>query len=861
MAWFRKPGEESQFDREISFHLEQLVAEKIAGGMSPQEARRQAALEFGGREQVKEELRDVRRWAMVEAAAANLRAALRFMRRSPGFSIAVILTLALGIGANSAVFSAIDAVLLRALPFPHGDELVALNQWDSRNKNPQSSVAPVRLEEWNRMNSTFQAITGYYTEEVSESSGQMPERLTEAQTAPRFLQVWGVAPMLGRDFSPEEEHFGGPAAVLISDRLWRRRFQADPAAIGKKLHFGSYSPTIVGVMPASFLFPNREVDVWTPSPADAPYAQSREAVWYITVGRMKPGVSLERARADLAMVQGRLGKEFPKFDKDLGVQVQPLKNVLIGGAGKSLWLLFGSVSLLLLIACTNIAALLLARTAEREHEISIRLSLGASRMRVMMQLLSETFVLALAGSVLGLAVAALAPRLFQFLSKDMPRVDEIGLEWRIVVYSLACALVTTLLCGLSPAWQATRRELTSGLAQGGRTQVGGRHGMQWTLVGLQVALAVTLLIGAGLLLRSFEALGAVNPGFDPNHVLSLRISASWGETTDMKKLTQRMNRTLKALRNIPGVEAAATAAMLPGVPFDYRAEFQIADGQLDANQKVIAAERYVSAGYFQTMKIPTMQGQTCSEDSDFKTVVNRSFANAYFGNSSAMGHHLTHTSADSFATAGEIRGVVADAREQGLNEEPVPTVYWCVNDPNPDPHFLVRTQGDPMAMAGAVRAAVHAVSPARSVYDVMPLTQHLDDAYSENRLRTLLLSLFAITALLLVSIGIYGSVGYLVRLRRREVGLRLALGAVPSQIMVRFLIQGLRVTLLGCAAGLAISFSVSHVLAGMLFGVSNTDAATYCGVVLLILAVASLASLIPAVRAARLDPTKALREE
>jgi predicted permease len=861
MAWFRKAADESHFDREISFHLEELIAEKISGGMDPQEARRQAALEFGGREQVKEELRDVRYSVMAEAAAANLRAAMRFMRRSPAFSLAVILTLALGIGANSAVFSAIDAVLLRPLPFPHGDELLALNQWDGRNKNPQSSVAPVRLEEWNRLNSTFQAISGYYTQDVSETSGEMPERLTEAQTAPRFLQVWGVAPILGRDFSPQEEHFGGPAAVLISDRIWLRRFQADPAVIGKRLHFGSYSPTIVGVMPASFLFPNREVDLWTPSPADAPFAQSREATWYITVGRMKPGVTLARARADLAMVQGRLGKEHPKFDKNLSVQAQPLKTVLIGEADKSLWLLFGSVTLLLLIACTNIAALLLARNAEREHELSIRFSLGASRRRVMMQLLSETFLLALCGSALGLAVAAVAPRLFQFLSKDMPRVDEIGLEWRIVAYSLACAVVTTLLCGLSPAWQATRRHLIHGLAQGRRTQVGSQHGMQWTLVGLQVSLAVTLLIGAGLLLRSFEALGAVNPGFDPSHVLTFRISASWGETTDMKKLTQRMNRTLEALRNIPGVEAAATAAMLPGVPFDYRAEFKMAEGQLDANKKVIAAERYVSTGYFQTMKIPTMQGRTCSEDADFKTVVNRSFANTYFGTSSAIGHHLTHTSAASFEAAGEIRGVVADAREQGLNAEPVPTVYWCVNDPNPDPHFLIRTQGDPMALAGAVRAAVHAVSPARSVYDVMPLTQHLNDAFSENRLRTLLLSLFATTALLLVSIGIYGSVGYLVRLRRREVGLRLALGAVPSQIMLRFLMQGMRVTLIGCAVGLIISFSVSHVLAGMLFGVSNNDAVTYSGVVLLILFVASVASLIPAIRAARLDPTTALREE
>jgi len=374
----RKSKVEKELDSEIRFHLESTIQQKIAAGMPPEAARREALVEFGGSEQIKEECRHVHRIVSVENTLSNLKSAVRFIRKSPGFSLTVILTLALGIGANSAVFSAIDAILLRPLPFPNASELVALHQHNHTRKNPQSPLAPIRLEEWNRQNSSFQAIAGWYTENVSEISGALPERLLRANVTPRFLQVFGVAPALGRGFTQAEEHFGGPRAVLISDRLWRRRFHADPRIVAKSLRVDSWQIQIAGVMPPGFRFPSADVDLWLPVPMDAPVAQDRSSTWFTTAGRLKAGVTLAQARADLDTVQARLGRAFPKTDKDLTAEIQPLKETIVGRSRRSLSILFGSVSLLLLIACTNIAALLLSRTIGRSREISIRYSLGAS---------------------------------------------------------------------------------------------------------------------------------------------------------------------------------------------------------------------------------------------------------------------------------------------------------------------------------------------------------------------------------------------------------------------------------------------------------------------------------------------------
>jgi putative ABC transport system permease protein len=578
------------------------------------------------------------------------------------------------------------------------------------------------------------------------------------------------------------------------------------------------------------------------------------------IGRLKAGISVVRARADLNAVQAQLGRQFPKTDANWTVDIQPLKENTVGGVRRSLWVLFGSVSLLLLIACTNIAALLLARTAERGREIAIRFSLGASRASIIEQLLTECLVLSLCGAAVGIFVAMGAANALRALGKSFPRVEEITLDWRIVVYTLACSVVAAILCGLLPAIRGTRTSIAGEVAHANRSQVSARNPLQWLLVGVQVALAVTLLVGAGLLLRSFQELGRVSPGFDFTHVLTLRISANWGETADYKKLMSRIDRTLETLRAVPGVRSAAVSGMLPGLPGDVQTEVKLG-GRSDTETKIAADSRFVSDGYFTTMRIPLLGGSECPRTLNAHyAVVNNAFAKRYVGDSSLVGRHLTLVSSLAFPTS-EIVGVVGDAREQGLTREPVPTIYWCLNAPYPSPYFVIRTQASPLAMADTLRRKIHTIEPARSVYDISSLEEHLADNSFENRFRTTLLSLFALTAMSLACVGLYGTLSYFVATRKREVGLRLALGAERGQILRKFLLKGVSVACIGCVAGLALAAAGTRVLSGMLYGVSSTDARTFSFVVFLIIGVAGLASFVPALRAASVDPMKVLRDE
>lgn len=866
MSWwkslFAKSPSEPQVNSELRFHIDELTDENIAKGMSPDEARRRAIVEFGGREQVKEELRDVYRVRLLDAMRANFKSAFRFLRKSPTFSATVILTLALAIGANSAVFSAIDAILLKPLPFPDADQLMLVQQHNPKDPNFRTFAAPVRLEDWNRLNSTFQGLTGYYTEDVSESTGALPEKVTRAWVSPHFFQVWAMSPAVGREFTPDEETLNGPGAVLISDRFWRRRFNADPAAIGKNLRLDGHLYPIVGVMPPSFLFPNRDADLWCPAPVGFAFGNARENNWYIVVGRLKPTVSVAQASADLGTVQAQLGHQFPKTDGDISVSVEALKETTIAGSRRSLWLLFGSVSLLLLIACTNIVALLLSRSAQRQHEVAVRFSLGAPRGALIAQLLTETFLLALLGSGLGLFLAAAASDIFRSLAAQLPRVEEIHLDARIVLYSLCCSLVVTLLCGLFPAIRGTRRSLAGSLAQSNRSQVSGRNPLQWLLVGVQVALAVALLAGAGLLLRSFQELGRVSRGFDSAHILTFQLSMNYGETGDLKKLRQFTDRILETLRATPGVEAAAISVGAPGVPLKYQTELKPLEGRAESEPKLLAENRFVSASYFATMRIPLLAGETCREtEGPPKLVVNRAFADAYFSGNSVIGHHIQPVAGFGYAGPAEIVGVSGDARELGLDQAPFPTAYWCAPLAAPGTYFLVRTHNAPMTLAETVRRQIRDIEPLRSAFDFAPLEQHFSDALGENRLRTILLTFFAATALSLACVGLYGTLSYNVNLRQREVGLRLALGALRGQIVKQFLWQGLGVCLLGCIAGWILAIGSGRVLAGLLYGVSPTDVPTLGGVILLVLAVAAAASLFPSIRASRTDPMQVLREE
>jgi putative ABC transport system permease protein len=465
------------------------------------------------------------------------------------------------------------------------------------------------------------------------------------------------------------------------------------------------------------------------------------------------------------------------------------------------------------------------------------------------------------GSVLGLSVAAAASGLFRALAGQLPRVEEIHLDARIILYSLSCSVVVTFICGLFPAIRGTRSSLAGSLAQTSRSQVSGRNPVQWLLVGVQVALAVTLLAGAGLLLRSFQELGRVSRGFDSSHVLTFQLSMNYGETGDAKKLRQFTDRILETLRTTPGVESAAISVGVPGVPFRYQTEIKLLDGRAETEPKIVAENRFVSASYFQTMRIPLLAGEFCRETGGPASVmVNRAFADAYFNGASVIGHHVQLVGLG-YSGAAEIRGISGDARESGLDHPPVPTAYWCAPLAEPGTYFLVRTRNAPMTMAETIRRQLRNIEPMRSAYDFAPLEQHYSDALAENLLHTVLLSFFAATALSLACIGLYGTLSYNVNLRQREVGLRLALGAVPGQIVKRFLWQGLTVCLAGCFAGFALAVASTRLLAGLLYGVSPTDFPTLVAVILLVLIVAAVASLLPSLRASRVEPMQVLREE
>jgi putative ABC transport system permease protein len=866
MRWLQRlvntlrPGRvERDIRREVSFHIAERTDDLRAEGLSEAEAGRRARAQFGNPTLQAERTRDVDVAGWLDARLRDLRYAGRTLARTPAFTLTVVLTLALAIGANTAVFSALDAVLLRPLPFPEPDRLVQVSQ-TRPGTSGNTFIAPPRLEDWHRLNSNFQAIAGYYMEDASETSGDLPEKVRRAFVTERFLEVWGIAPALGRGFDAAEYRFGGPAAVLVSERYWRNRLGADPGAIGRTVRLGTRVMPIVGVLPATFRFPDSDVDLWSTVPTDAPYAQSRQSTWYTGVGRLLPGVTLAQARDNLAAVQAQLAAQYPETDRGLGVSLVPLEESTIGDAGASLWLLFGAVTVLLLIACTNIAALLLSRAAARRHEIAVRFSLGASRAAVAAQLLTEAAVLSGAGAAAGLLLAAAATGVVRRAASELPRIEDMAIDGRVLLYALASTVAVTLVCGLLPAIRTA-----GAVSDGGRAQVSSRNRLQWLLVGAQVTLAVTLLAAAGLLVRSVYELSRVDRGFESDHVLAFRVSGSWGETSDASRLVQRIEGTVDALSGLPGVEAVATTGWaLPGVPEQWETTFELVEAWTDASRPPLVAEgRAVSAEYFDTMRIPLLAGEPCRRAGPGAAgglMVNRTFADRYLSAwPSAIGLHLRDAAAG--APPGRIVGVVGDARERGLHRDPGPIVYWCLSAPNPTPYFLVRTRQEPEAMAQTIRLKMKELDPVRSVYDVAPLEAQIGNAFAEQRLRTVLLALFAGAALSLASVGIYGTLGYVVRLRRREVGLRLALGALRRDIVGHFLAQGLRVVVIACACGIGLSLVSTRLLSGMLFGVTPTDPATLAGVSGMVLAVSSIAVLIPATRAARVEPMQVLREE
>ena len=784
------------------------------------------------------------------------RAALRSVTRRRGLALAIVLTLTLGIGANSAIFSAIDAILLKPLPYPAADRLVAVYETNAGQKQLTSLVAPVRLEEWNRMNRSFDGLAGSYFENMTDTTGPLPERVAAMRTSPRFFSVLGTPAAVGRFVTAEEEVFAGPATVVLSDTFWRARFNADPSVIGSSLVLGGVSRTIVGVMPPSFRYPSASTEVWIPAQMSAGLLSARQARFYKAVGRLKREVTREQAREDLSAIQSRLGEQFPQTDRGWDASVVSMKEEQIGGVRRSLWLLFGAVLLVLLAACGNVACLLLADATRREHEVAVRFALGAARSIIVRQLLLEGLILSLAGSITGLVLARWGIDALRTAATRLPRAAELHMDLRLVAFTLTLGVLTTMFFALAPALQATRSEFASRLAHGARGQVGGRQLLQRTLVAAQIALAVVLLIGAGLLIRSFSRLQQVSPGFDPNHVLTFRMSASWSERPE--SVASRQFRTVQRLTSVPGVMSAALNSTLPAGADYPPSEFKITGRE--TGEHYFAVGRGVSADYFRTLRIPLLQGDTCRDDPRLggpgRVVVNRAFADRFFPGQNPIGHHVVQRS------PGEIVGVVADVREQGLIKDPEPIMYNCGLMPFwPDPYYIVRTDPARPVTMTAIREALQEIEPRRAVYEAATLTETLSGSLSQPRLNTILLGLFAATAMMLAAVGLYGMLVQFVSQRRREIGLRMALGARPGQVLAQVLRYGAVVTGAGVLLGLAGAFVLARFMATLVFDVSWRDPITFVAVPLVLAMIAAGATILPARRAVRVDPMRALRED
>ena len=797
----------------------------------------------------------------------NWHIALRTLSRRPGFAITAVLMLTLGIGATTALFSLVDTILLKPMPYPHAERLVWVLEANPLKDKKDSLIAPARLEDWRRMNRSFDALAASYSENFTDTSGQEPERLRGRQISAGYMDVFGTAPILGRTFTKQEEIDGGPNGAIISYGLWTRRYGQDRDVTSKSLRINGKLFPIVGVMPKEFLTP--DIDVWVPAQFAAFwYAPNmREARFLNGVGRMKPGVTMKQARADLVRVQAELGRLFPKSDKDWSVIVGDLKEARVGEYRLTLLLVFGAVALLLLIAIANVAGLTLAQLHQREREMAIRSSVGASRAQVIATVMREVLLIAIGGAALGASAAAASVNLMQKIFADLPRMTELAFDWRALAFAACASLLAALAFGAIPAFQATRQDLAPILSESSRSVSRGRHALQRGLVIAQLGLTVLLLASAGLLLRTYANLSHLDPGFNTDNTITFHVGAGWSE--DRPRIGRMQIDLINALKRAPGVEAAGFSNFLPatGATLNFQSTF---DGSEWTNNNFLTVGyRNVTAGYMQALHIPLLAGKWCDPADAFdftkprptQAMVNRKFVETYAKNGDVLGRHL-HFSAMAAAPAAEIVGVVGDALEDGLSVSAAPYVYECqLAGSWPDPDYVVRARGDMRAAASQVRAIVHQTAPGRAIFGMKPVEAVVEDALEQPRLNSRLLAMFAGAAMLLASVGLYSLISLMVIARTREIGVRIALGAGRMQVMRLVFAGAGRMLTIGIVLGLLLSVAAEKLIASVLFGVSPLDFLTLAGAVVLLASVAAIAVFLPARRAASIDPLEAIRIE
>ena len=870
----------SQFDadleEEMRFHLQMKVEDNLATGMSADEANKAALRQFGNQTWLREESRQMWSFISIETLLQDLRFGLRMMLKKPLFTTVAILTLALGIGANTAIFSVVNAVLLRPLPYKNAERLVWIWGTNPLNDIDHEVASLPDYHDWKTQNQSFEEMGAYGDARVTLTSNGEPERFDAAYVTDGFFEVLGAQAEIGRTFMPDEDKPGNENVVVISHALWQRRFGADPNIIGKPLIINGEPCPLVGVMPADFNHPkpgaSKPVEIWQPLGAD--YAKAGRRGDYLNViARLKPDTSIEQSRAELTTIAAQLEQQYPASNTGWGTLVIPLHERFVGDVRPVLIVLLGAVCFLLLIACVNVANLLLARAAARQKEIAIRTAIGARRWRIVRQLLTESVMLAVVGGALGLLLAVWGIQALVALSPgNIPRLGEVSLDGRVLASTFGVSLVTGILFGLFPALQAANPNLNETLKEGGRgTTEGGRGGRaRRVLVVAEVALAMVPLVGAGLMVKSFMRLQDVNPGFNPERVLAVEVYLPSTTYKEGPQATAFYRELLTKVQNLPGVEAAGAIDTLPlaggGNVFSFSVEGQTllpTDKTPDAEYLVVTPE------YFHTMNVPLLRGRYLSEQDGPNAprafVINDTIARRYFAGEDPIGKRMNLGSArnPSWYT---VVGIVQDTRQQSLGTDPYPQMY-AVNTQvtRRSMTLVVRATGNPGAMIPAIRSTITAMDNSLALNNARTMAQVMAQSVARPRFNMLLMSLFAVTALILAAVGIYGVMAYSVTQRTHEIGVRMALGASSTEVLKMVVRQGMVLTTLGVATGLAGAFVITRLIAsllsGLLFEVGTHDPLTFAGIALLLALVALLACLIPARRATKVDPMVALRYE
>ena len=869
-------GDGGDRDGELDAELEAWVRlredELIAEGLDPQAARRRAAIELGGAEQVKEGVRDARRGSLLEQALRDARYALRGMARAPGFTAAAILALSLGIGASVAIFSVVRAVLLRPLPYREPDRLALILH---RGENP---VAPANFQDWRRESRAF-ADMGAAEYWVPNLTGAGESESVQAlRVSANLLSMVGTPPRLGRVFARGEDEPGRDHVVVLSDGLWRRRFGADRGVVGRAILLNGESYEIVGVMPRGFDFPvfwARGRELWAPL-SFGPRADSRTSASLRVFGRLAPGATLAGARAEMGAITAALERRFPGTNRQ--VTVTSLTEAVVGDVRPALLVLTGAVGLLLLIACANVAHMLLARGAARIREVALRSALGATRSRIVRQLLTESVVLSLASAAAGLALASWAVRALAALAPAfLPRVESVSLDPAVLAFGVALALATGAVFGLAPALRTSRADVAGALREGERgSSSGGAGRLRGALVASEFALAIVLLVGAGLLARSFARLRAVDPGFDPNGVLTMTVSVAGTSQADPARRGVFFERLLEAARAVPGVRVAGMINHLPiagdiwGFPYDIEGRPPAPPGE-----SPVATYRVVLPGYFAAMRIPLRAGRDVAAadrlDAPGVVVVNEALARQDWPGETAIGKRISFDSEGGRPTWRTVIGVVPDVVRSSWTSKPEPEAYVPFLQEKsfltrPGAHFqyltlVARIEGDPAAAAASVRRTVASIDSAATVSDVQTMRHVVEGATADTRFYLILFGVFAGSAAALAGIGIFGVVSYAVSRRTREFGIRMALGAGRGDLVAMVLGESMRLALSGAAVGIAGSLALGGAMRGLLWGVEARDPATIAAVAAALAAVALLASWLPARRASRVDPRTALQAE